>query len=321
MSNVSLSYPNRIYEATVTDAYSSANWLSSLPLSNVQNGPLKQVARTTTGVTSPDVTAKSGQISVTINITLPQARLVGCIALANHNLTTNATMRVIGYYNNNFTNNPTSPNGVNQFDSTQQYRAWPILYPPENGQTLFTDPNWWYGTVAADQIGAFTPLAIYYPQSGNHTCQSLKIIITDQNNASNYIQIGRIFLGQVIMPTYNPEFGDITQGYTDLTDIQRGQDGTKYFYKRQKMRTVNFTLKHLLQDEAFLGFYDAMRQVGLSGDMIYCFSQPQYMGNLNNPVDKDFYAQTFLCNFSELNPIEMPYVGFYSTVLKLEEIT
>jgi hypothetical protein len=37
-------------------------------------------------------------------------------------------------------------------------------------------------------------------------------------------------------------------------------------------------------------------------------------------VDKNFYARTFLCNFSELSPIENPFVNGFQTALKLEEI-
>jgi hypothetical protein len=86
------------------------------------------------------------------------------------------------------------------------------------------------------------------------------------------------------------------------------------------MRTLACILKHITQDEAFSGFYDAQREVGLSGEMLYSYSKPDYIGSINMTVDKNFYARTFLCNFSELSPIENPFVNGFQTALKLEEI-
>jgi hypothetical protein len=86
------------------------------------------------------------------------------------------------------------------------------------------------------------------------------------------------------------------------------------------MRTLSCILKHLDKDEAFSGFYDAQREVGLSGELLYSYSKPEYIGNINITVDKNFYARTFLCNFSELSPIDNPYFNGFQTSLKLEEI-
>jgi hypothetical protein len=41
-SNISLSYPDRIDECLVSDAYDNTNWSSKLPLVNVQNKVLKK---------------------------------------------------------------------------------------------------------------------------------------------------------------------------------------------------------------------------------------------------------------------------------------
>jgi hypothetical protein len=52
-----------------------------------------------------------------------------------------------------------------------------------------------------------------------------------------------------------------------------------------------------------------MREVGLSGELIYAYSKPEYMkdatNNYNMTEDKNYYARTFLCNFSELKSLSI----------------
>jgi hypothetical protein len=304
-SNVSLSYPNRIDESTLVPA-NSANWTTELPLINAQNHVLKKVARTVTGVN-----AAGDSISVTFGIVLPKYREIGCIAIANHNLTTNATIRFEGFYNDDYTDK--------KFDNGINYFAYTRLYAPESGFYLFENPEWWYGTIEESQLLSYTPLSSYYPDT-NKVCKSIRVTITDTLNPDDYIQFGRVFLGRTVEPKYNPEYGDLQQGYVDLTEIQRAIDNTKYFYIKPKMRTVSCIFKHLDKDEAYLGFYDAQREVGISGELLYAYSKPEYIGNINMTYDKAFYARNFLCNFSELNPIDNPYINGYATTIKLEEI-
>ena len=316
-SNVSLSYPNRIEECVVVaDDELNTDWSTSLPLVNCQNHVLKKVARTVNNVNAVTV-GDNTTISVVFGIVLPKHREIGCVAIANHNLTPNAKVKFEGFYNDNFTGTEFNPI---QFDSGDNFFAYPRMYPAESGKYLFEDNEWWYGTVGQNELDAFTPLAVFYPDT-NKVCQSVRITITDNNNPDTYIQFGRVFLGRTVEPSLNPEYGDLQQGYVDLTEVQRASDNTKYFYVKPKMRTISCIFKHLSKEEAFSGFYDAQREVGLSGELLYAYSKPEYDGtNINMTRDKNFYARTFLCNFSELNPIEMPYVNGYQTAIKLEEI-
>jgi hypothetical protein len=383
-SNVSLSYPNRISESNITET-TATTWNSTLPLSNVQNPVIKRVARTNIGYRTS-----------TLKLNLPyEPRSIGVMSLINHNLTTNAKVRFIGYSGLDFT-------GDIRFDSGAEFRAWTILYPiysnyAASDKIPWESRNWWLGSIEEEQRKSYTSMATYYPDE-NAMVRSIKIIINDTPtisatsttsvtvgtgsksftvntglnfiagqeitiyktsdnttfvsgkitsynsstgalvlnstsyggtgahsawsviNGENYIEIGRIFLGRTIEPKLNPEYGDLSQGYIDLTEIQRSIDNTKYYYIKPKMRTLSCVLKHLDKDEAFSGFYDAQREVGLSGELLYAYSKPEYIGSINITVDKNFYARTFLCNFSELSPIENPYFNGFQTALKLEEI-
>ena len=383
-SNISLSYPNRIAEATIAETTSTA-WNSLLPLSNIQNPVIRRVARSTIGYRTS-----------TLKINLPyEPRNIGVMSLINHNLTTNAKVRFVGYSGLDFT-------GEVRFDSGAEFRAWTILYPIYSNYSAgekvpWESRNWWLGSIEEEQRKSYTSMATYYPDE-NAMVRSVKVIINDTPtisatsttsvtvgvgdktfttstglnfiagqeitiyktsdnttfvsgkiksydsstgtlvlnstsfggtgahsawsmiNGENFIEIGRIFLGRTIEPHVNPEYGDLSQGYVDLTEIQRSIDNTKYYYIKPKMRTLSCILKHLDKDEAFSGFYDAQREVGLSGELLYSYSKPEYIGNINITVDKNFYARTFLCNFSELSPIDNPYFNGFQTSLKLEEI-
>jgi hypothetical protein len=383
-SNVSLSYPNRIDECEISDD-NPADWSTTLPLSNIQNKVLKRVARTLIGIRA-----------TVLKVNLPyEARSIGVVSVINHNFTTSANVRFIGYSELDF-------GGDVRFDSGSNFRAWTVLHPIyANGQAGELIPwesrNWWSGTIEEEQRKGYTSMCTYYPPE-NQMIRSVKIVIDDATtaattsttsvtvglgdksftvgtgltliagqeitiyktsdigtfvsgkiksynrttgalvlnstmyggtgshsawsliNGDNYLEIGRIFLGRTVEPRINPEYGDISQGYVDLTEIQRSIDNTKYFYVKPKMRTLSCVFKSLSQSEAFSGFYDAQREVGLSGELLYTYSKPEYIGDINMTVDKNFYARTFLCNFSELSPVDNPFVGRFQTALKLEEI-
>lgn len=377
--SISLSYPNRIDECVISDD-NPTDWSTNLPLSNVQNRVLKRVARTLVGIRS-----------TVLKINFPyESREIGVVALANHNLTTSGKVRFIGYSEIDF-------GGVVRFDSGANFRAYPILYSPEDGTIPFESRNWFLGGVEESQRKSYTALCSYYPPQ-NQMIRSIKVVIDDTPtisgtsttsvtigkgektlttqtgltfsagqyvtiyntgtmgnfiagtitnysattgalslmvdaiggtgsfsawsiiNGENFLEIGRIFVGRAIEPRINPSYGDIEQGYVDLSIIQRAIDNTKYFEVKPKMRTLDCRLKYLDKSEAFSGFYDAQREVGLTGELLYTFSKPDYIGDINMSSDKNFYARTFLCNFSELSPISMPFVNGYGTAIKLEEI-
>ncbi len=387
-SNITLIYPNYIDECVISETSGSA-WSTALPLTNIQNKVLKKVARTNIGAL--DKVLK-------INL-MNQSRNIGGIAIVAHNFTTSCKVRFEGFSQLNF-------GGVQRFDSTQYYRAYPIINPNDNGVIPFESRNWWLGTVEENERKSYTSVCSFFPPE-NHMIQSIRITIDDSPasgiraigdtstssvliakgvkaftttgsnnfysgqlvtiydaanmgnfmsgeiascagnqlilnaakiggsgtianwniiNGDNYLEIGRIIIGQAIEPAHNPEYGDFSIGYTDLTEMQRASDNTKYFYIKPRMRNVSASFKHLTKAEALSGFLDAQRELGIFGELLFTFSRPEYIKshdelvNINMTTDKNHYANTFLCNFAELNPITMAYINGYSTAIKLEEI-
>ncbi len=289
MSRVSLCWPNRIDEATLTS--SGASWVSTLPLANLKDRIIKKVART------------AAATSVTLQILLPKERLIGVVALVNHNLSVSATMRVKAY------------KGVNNttallFDSGAANRVWPIVTPQKN--MAWNSSNFWLGTIEEEQRQSYTPLATYFA-AVNKGGRFIEIIITDTANANGYLQICRLFVGQWIEPAINPNYGNINHGYIDSTETQEVPTaGTEYFYGHPKKRTVMLTWQDLSLSDAFSGVYDAYRSQGVSQEVLYAYSK--------NALDPNHYARRFLGRFSSLDPIGMPYFNAYSASLNIQEI-
>lgn len=83
MSNVLFAYPNTADSLTL----SGGRWASTMPLTNLQDRVIKNMARTSNALAS----------STTFNFTYAAAALVGFIGLVNHNLSTAATVRFRGF--------------------------------------------------------------------------------------------------------------------------------------------------------------------------------------------------------------------------------
>lgn len=283
--NIIHCWPNRIDEATLTNVSGTydANW----PMVNMQNSVLAKVARTTsTG-------------NITIGITLPETRIIGVVNLANHNLSVKAECRVSVYKD--------ATKAILR-NSPAWEKVWPRVY--QSTALIWTATNWWYGRAEEEQRLSFTHLYTYFTDS-NVESKYIEIEISDSTNAAGYFEIGRIFIGQVLQPTINPEYGKINYGYIDQTEVAEATDGTEYFYQKRKRRTVNFSLNHMTLDEAFGAAYDSFRAQGISGEILHAFSKV--------PTTYS-YARTFLSRYSAMDSIGFPYINAYEVNFQLREV-
>ena len=301
MSNISLCWPNRTDEATISSFTVSgglptttpATWLTTLPLLNVKDRILQKVARTAAGTKTVAVCAL-----------LPKERLLGVVALANHNLSISATVRIRFFKG-------TSNASALLYDSGATNRCWPVV--KRQAQIPWGSTNFWLGTIEEEQRQSYTKLFTHFSPL-NKGGRYVEIIIDDTvGNVDNFVQIGRLFVGQWIEPEFNPDWGDVNQGYIDSTEIQEVPGtGTEFFYNHAKKRTVTLAWKHLSLSDAFSGVYDAYRSQGVSGEVLYAFSK--------NVQDQNYYARTFLARFASLDPIGMPYLNAFSASINLQEI-
>ncbi|MBK8858861.1 MAG: hypothetical protein IPN11_14605 [Opitutaceae bacterium] len=94
MSNMRISWPNRLADAVVTGA--TGDWTTNLPPSNLQTRSIAQVARS--------ISAAAAALFVDTGTAVP----VGVFAAVGHNMTTAADVRLRGYTAN--------PRGTTWFD-------------------------------------------------------------------------------------------------------------------------------------------------------------------------------------------------------------
>jgi hypothetical protein len=283
--NICLCYPNRIDTATVTSL--AGSWDAKWPLVNVKNATLAKVARTT------------NTADVKIGVTLTQTRLVGVVALPNHNLSITGEWRVTVY------SNPSKE--TLRFDSGR-VKVWPRVYNSIN--LPWNSPNWWYGSIEEEQRQEFTHLA-YCFLPDNVESSYFETEIFDSSNAEDCLEIGRIFAGQVFQPQFNPEYGKLSYGMVDNTEVVEATDGTPYFYDKRKRRKISVGLNYMDLAESFGFAYDMDRACGVKGEIIFAFSKAQQSYS---------YAQTFLCRNVTLSDVDFVRYNGFAKNWNLEEI-
>lgn len=131
MANIFLAWQNRIDEATL----SGGSWLSSLPITNMQDRQIQKVARTS------NATLAATQFDIDLGV----ARPIGVLALVNHNISVGGLVKISGA--------PSLASFVNQFTTfTNDFSnaAWTkgnVSVTPNSSIVFAPD-----GTATASQI-------------------------------------------------------------------------------------------------------------------------------------------------------------------------
>lgn len=281
MSNIVLSWPNRISEATIT---SLETWSSTLPLSNLKLNALSDIA-------------KVAATSTTIKFSFADFTQIGTIALANHNLSTTATIRIYLYYDAAQTTLLYASGDVG---------AWSAVY--DTLELEWEDVGCWDGLPSEARRKEFTSLFYHYASS-NFGVISGKIVITDTLNPDGFITIGRLMLSRWFTPTINATYG-FERGYKTSTTMSDCND-TRYYRRRKPRRTKTLTFDGLNKSEAILQILDAQRSQGIDKEVLY-----------SDTIEKDQYtaATSFLATLSDLPLISQPHFIFHGAKVNLEEI-
>lgn len=210
---------------------------------------------------------------------------------------------------------------TSQINTPSWVKVWSRIFSTNSTQAIWNSTNFWNGLVEEEQRNSYTKIHISQLYSsddinatqqayGTHIC--IELYDAPQDSAVNYIDFGRIFIGQFTAPKVNPEYGSVQFGYVDNSEMQQANNGTKYFYEKQKTRTVSMSWNFLDVDEALGGIYDAYRSQGISREILYVYSLSKF-----EPYS---YAKSFLGRFTTLDAINQPNPGFYSATVNIEEI-
>lgn len=239
MANVYIGWPNRVAEATLT----GGSWESSLPRSNLATERRTQVARTT-----DDALA-----STKVLLDLGQARSLRGLAAINHNCSSAALWRI--------TLGTTS--GGSEVYSSGWINVWQMAF---DGDLIeWEQAGWWEGITDDEYLRA--PYAAVHVMSQFYSARYATIEFDDTANADGYLQIGRLFIGGGLVPTYNYSY-DAADGWEDPSTVERGDAGGEFAVVRPKLRTARFSLDWLTPAEAEY-VHEMHRRVGTTGDVLY----------------------------------------------------
>lgn len=273
-----LGHPNRIDSLALIEA---GSFLPSLPASNIQIRQLSELARTQN--------ANDGSFVLKGGFNLPKrVRIISAIA---HNWTFTSKWRIRAARDAAFENL--------EYDSGL-VDVWAGVVGSEwNLRELdWLSDNFWLGSLSQEQMEGHTPVAIHVAP-GDVFAQYWQIEVFDSRNPAQYLEVGRIFLGEGIQSIRGYSYG-AGLGYDDPTTVETTESGAEYFDRKEPLRSFRFTLDMMGADEAFGKMLELERRAGLSEE-IFVIADPtdkrhglrrNFMGRLRvlNPLEQMLYA-------------------------------
>lgn len=284
MANAILAYGNLVDSATL----SGGSWVSTLPLTNLQDRRLGKVAR------SASVATADAQFDMAWS----SAKLLRVVALVNHNFTLTALYRI------RLSNDPTFATSI----ADSGWRdVWPVVYPP--GSVEWESPNFWTGKYTADDIEGYNPTLVYIlPTSMN--AKYIRVEIDDPDNAADYVQIGRPFAGEGWQPQQNFEHG-WSLAWDTGTEVQEALSRAEYFNVRRARRVARLEFQGMDRDEALGRTFEIQRRVGISGEVVI----------IPDPDDTLHALRTqFMARIRMLSPIENPGWNSWKAPFEIQEL-
>ena len=283
MANVIIAYQNRIDESSFA-AYGS--WEASLPLTNLKNRTLSKVARST----------DDANASTKFRFELTKPRIVGVVAVVNHNLSTNATWRFRVYNDSGYS--------TLAYDSGT-LDVWPTM---PVGYFEWEDDGFWSMKTPEEDRELFTATTIHVP-STTVVESYYQIEFFDDSNPDGYVQLGRVFVGKKYQPTINMSLG-ASVGYESRTLIDEAISGAEYFDRRNSVRVSRFSLGLLDQSDSSLNA-DLMKIQDTDQEVVFVYDADDAIG---------ISRKSFLGRLRTLSAIEQPYTTTYQTNYEIKEL-
>ena len=285
MSNMFLAWQNRTDEG----ALSGGSWLSTLPLSNLQNRQVQKVARTT----------DDSNASTQFTIDLGSAKTIGVVALIVHNISVSGKVRVSA---------SDTPGFVSTIYDSGWQLAWPAGVIPQ-ALLEWEDDNFWFGTLSAQARAGYQSPFIW-KLANSQVLRYWKVEIDDTTNTDNYIQIGRLFMARGWTPTVNYGYG-AGLGYQDPTPVDTSLSGAEYFDQRSKYRVMSFALPYVTGTEAYSYALELQRLAGVSGEVLV-IPDPDTVST--QPI------RSFVGRLRQIGAVAQPNPTTYSVNFEVKEL-
>lgn len=284
MGNILFSWVNRSDAATL----SSGSWVSTLPITNLQNRQIQKVARTTNAATS----------STKIRVDLGSSRGIGVLALVAHSISATGLVRVGAYTSNLY---------ISATYLTDWVQAWPDGLAL-NDTLEWEDDEFWLLSVSQEQLAGYRAMFFHVPPTPQ-VSRYWQIEIDDQTNPDGYVQIGRLFMGPAWQPALNYGYG-AELGYEDPTPIETSLSGAEYFDERPRARVFRATLGGLDESEAYSGVVEMQRAVGTSGEVLL----------VPDPDDTEYAPlRAFLGRLRRLAPVTHSNLAYQTATIEIKE--
>jgi hypothetical protein len=285
MSNMFLAWQNRTDEGVL----SGGSWLSTLPLSNLQNRQVQKVARTT----------DDSNASTQFTIDLGSAKTIGVVALIVHNISVSGKVRVSA---------SDTPGFVSTIYDSGWQLAWPAGVIPQ-ALLEWEDDNFWLGTLSAQARAGYQSPYIW-KLDNSQVLRYWKVEIDDTTNTDNFIQIGRLFMARGWTPTVNYGYG-AGLGYQDPTPVDTSLSGAEYFDQRSKYRVMSFALPYVTGTEAYSYALELQRLAGVSGEVLV-IPDPDTVST--QPI------RSFVGRLRQIGAVAQPNPTTYSVNFEVKEL-
>lgn len=262
MGNMALSVANRAIGAT----FSGGSWQAGNPASNAGTRRLGQVARSTSASASHSV----------LQLDLGAAYYLRAFALVATNLTKGATLEVeLG-----------TSSGGGQVYNGSAVACWQLgAFDTAAAARGLAD--------ASTGLAAYSVLQLL-PQLYSARYVTLKI--SDTGNPDGFVDVGLVWVGGLLVPAINPEYGQLTHGHVDRSTVAEAENGADWATPRPRARTAQFLLGALTAAEGEQ-VHEMQRLAGMVDDVLY-------IPDVDDAALQQRYG--FVGRMREMRPVEYP---------------
>lgn len=291
MANNVLLYPNYVDADArfATVAFSGGWWLPSLPLTNLADPLLVNIAQ------SVNCTLAATQFWVDLG----QPRDVRGIAVPFIVGSRDATMRWRGF--------AAQDSDGTVLGDTDWKDMHPVTYPA--GTLPFEHPSFLDGRATEEE-------ADIYPAPFVHVFDEAVIArywlceIDDTTSTLGSVGVPRVVLAPGWQPPLNPIYGAGMQ-WEDPTIVETSLGGAEFFEVLEGRRVFRFGFDYLPDDQALTYAFDMQKRLGIHGQLFYVF----------DPDDTVHLGRrSMLCRMRALSPIQYAIYRRMSATYELSEV-
>jgi len=292
MSNFLLAYDNVIELCAVT---ASNSWVSTLPLNNVKTNDLSEKARS----------INDSDFTITCDFTSIEDKAIGAISLLEHNLSSDAKIVIRGY-----------KSATLAYTSATIY-AWPYLHQNNSfWKTYAFNNNPIQGSRKDNERAVFIHLL-----PSNLAIDKIEIDIKDSTNPDTYIELGRIFIGTILQPQRNVNFGEVSYSVIDNSEVQLTRSKSKKFKLLNKQRSASVVWSTLNRNDAIDELYTLQRYSGTTKEILFAEGYPEEQSISGDIIyDSNWFSLAFIGNAIELTALNYVNIDLYSNGIRLDEV-